>query len=110
MTQPITMPATTSDGVMGPSIVHDLAARDRLPGIHLPGSAYVGADFLVTAQTQHQVDVVGPAFGSYSRQHQTGRGYALLAFVLDWNAPQAHCTQGHTASTGSLETMSQAIP
>jgi transposase len=60
-------------------------------------SGYVDADFLVTAQTQHQVEVVGPAFGSYSRQHQTGQGYDLQAFVLDWEAQQARCPQGHTS-------------
>src|ERR671914_1711406 len=69
ITQIITTPATTPDCVMGPAIVHDLAARDLLPGTHLLDSGYVDADFLGTAQTQHQVDVVGPAFGSYSRQH-----------------------------------------
>jgi hypothetical protein len=68
ITQVLTTPATTPDCVMGPSIVHDLAARDLLPGTHLLDSGYVDADFLVTAQTQHQVEVVGPAFGSYSRQ------------------------------------------
>src|SRR5688572_9876510 len=71
ITQIITTPATTPDCVMGPTIVHDLAVRDLLPGTHLLDSGYVDADFLVTAQTQHQVDVVGPAFGSYSRQHHT---------------------------------------
>jgi transposase len=83
ITQIITTPATTPDCVMGPAIVHDLAARDLLPGTHLLDSGYVDADFLVAAQTQHQVDVVGPAFGSYSRQHHTGQGYDLQAFVLD---------------------------
>jgi transposase len=97
VTQIITTPATTPDCVMGPAIVHDLAARDLLPGTHLLDSGYVDADFLVTAQTQHQVDVVGPAFGSYSRQHQTGQGYALQAFAIDWAAQQAHCPQGHSS-------------
>jgi transposase len=82
---------------MGPTIVHDLAARDLLPGTHLLDSGYVDADLLVTAQTQHQIDVVGPAFGSYSRPHQTGQGYDLQAFVLDWEAQQAHCPQGHAS-------------
>jgi transposase len=95
MTQIITTPATTPDCVMGPAIIHDLAARDLLPGTHVLDSGYVDADFLVTAQTQHQIDVVGPAFGSYSRQHQTGQGYDLQAFVLDWDAQQARCPQGH---------------
>ena len=51
ITQVITTPATTPDCVMGPAIVHDLAARDLLPGTHLLDSGYVDADFLVTAQT-----------------------------------------------------------
>jgi transposase len=97
ITQIITTPATTPDCVMGPTIVHDLAARDLLPGTHVLDRGYVDADFLVTAQTQHQIDVVGPAFGSYSRQHRTGQGYALQAFVLDWDAQQAHCPQGQTS-------------
>jgi transposase len=97
ITQIITTPATTPDCVMGPTIVHDLAARDLLPGTHLLDSGYVDADLLVTAHTQHQIDVVGPAFGSYSRQHQTGQGYDLQAFVLDWDAQQAHSPQGHTS-------------
>jgi transposase len=90
-------PATTQDRVMGPAIQQDLAARDLLPGTHLLDSGYVDADFLVTAQTEHQVDVVGPAFGSYSRPHQTGQGYDLQAFVLDWDAQQARCPQGQTS-------------
>jgi len=60
-------------------------------------SGYVDADFLVTAQRQYQIEVVGPAFGSYSRQHQTGQGHDLQAFVLDWDAQQAHCPQGQTS-------------
>jgi hypothetical protein len=45
ITPVITMPATTPDGVMGPSMVHDLAARDLLPGTHVLDSGYVDADF-----------------------------------------------------------------
>ena len=97
ITQVITTPATTPDCVMGPTLVHDLAARDLLPGTHLLDSGYVDADFLVTAQRQHHIDVVGPAFGSYSRQHQTGQGYDSQAFVLDWDAQQARCPQGQTS-------------
>jgi transposase len=60
ITQIITTPATTPDGVMGPTIQQDLAQRDLLPGTHLLDSGYVDADLLVTAQTHHQIDVVGP--------------------------------------------------
>jgi len=96
ITQVLTTPSTTPDCTMGPPIVQDLAARDLLPGAHLFDSGYVDADFLVTAQ-QHQVDVVGPPFGSYSWQHKIAHGYDLQAFVLDWEAHQARCPQGHTS-------------
>jgi transposase len=94
ITQVMTTPSTTPDCTMGPPIVQDLAARDLLPGTHLFDSGYVDADFLVTAQ-QHQIDVVGPPFGSYSWQHKIEHGYDLQAFVLDWDTQQAHCPQGH---------------
>jgi transposase len=97
ITQVLTTPATTPDCTMGPAIAHDLAARDLLPGTHLLDSGYVDADFLVTAQRQHQIDVVGPPFGSYSWQHQIGQGYGLQAFGIDWEAQLACCPQGHTS-------------
>ncbi len=43
---------------------------------------------LVTARIQHQIDVVGPTFGSYSHQQLAGQGYDLSAFVIDWGGPQ----------------------
>jgi DDE family transposase len=98
MTQVLTTPSPTPDWTMGPPLVQDLAARDLLPGTYLFDSGYVDADFLVTAQ-QHQVDVVGPPFGSYSWQHKIAQGYDLQAFVLDWDAHQARCPQGHTSVT-----------
>jgi len=77
ITQVMTTLATTQDRVMGPAIQQDLADRDVLPGIHLLDSGYVDADLLVTAQTQHQIDVIGPPFGSYGRQRREGEGYDL---------------------------------
>jgi transposase len=97
ITQVLTTPATTPDGVMGPAIHHDLAQRDLLPSTHLLDGGYVDAELLVTAPAQHQVDVVGPAFGSYSRQRRAGQGYDLSAFVIDWAAEQARCPQGQTS-------------
>jgi transposase len=97
ITQVMTTPATTQDSVMGPAIHQDLADRDLLPGRHLLDSGYVDADLLVTAQTPHQIDVVGPPFGSYSRQRREGKGYDLQAFAIDWEAQQARCPQGHSS-------------
>jgi transposase len=97
ITQVLTTPATTPDCVMGPAIHHALAQRDLLPSMHLLDGGYVDADLLVTAQAQHQIEVVGPTFGSYSRQRREGQGYDLAAFVIDWEAKQARCPQGYTS-------------
>ena len=97
ITQVVTTPATMPDCVMGPSIQQDLANRDLLPGTHLLDGGYVDADLLVTAQTRHQIEVVGPAFGAYSRQRLAGQGYDLSAFVIEWGVKQARCPQGHTS-------------
>jgi transposase len=97
ITQVVTTPATTPDCVMGPVIQQGLAKRDLLPSTHLLDGGYVDAELLVTAQTKHQVDVVGPTFGSYSRQRMAGQGYDLSAFLLDWEAKQARCPQGQTS-------------
>jgi hypothetical protein len=72
-------------------------------------SGYDDADFLVTAQTQHLVDVVGPAFGSYSRQHQTDKAmiYRLLSWIGTRN--RRAVPRAIPVSTGGLGTMSQAI-
>ena len=95
ITQVSTTPATTSDFVMGPVIEDDLAARDLLPGAHLLDSGYVVADLLVSAPTQHQIDVVGPPLSSSSRQSREGHGYDVHAFVIHWETRQAQCPQGH---------------
>jgi transposase len=97
ITQVMTTLATTPDCVMGPAIQQDLAQRDVLPGTHLLDSGYVDAEFLASAQRLHQIDVIGPPFGSYSRQRRAGTGYALDAFILDWPAQQARCPEGHTS-------------
>ncbi|HSX82881.1 MAG TPA: transposase, partial [Candidatus Saccharimonadia bacterium] len=95
ITQVSTTLATTSDFVMAPVIQEDLAARDLVPGTHLVDSGYVVADVLVSAQTHHQIDVVGPPLSSSSRQSRDGQGYDLHTFVINWDAQEAQCPQGH---------------
>jgi len=95
ITQALTTLSTTPDCVMGPTIQEDLAQRDLLPGTHLVDTGYVDAELLVTAHSQHHIDVVGPPLASYSWQSQSGQGYGLEAFILDWDAEQARCPQGH---------------
>lgn len=97
ITSVITTAATIQDCDMGPTIQQDLAAHDVVPGTHLLDSGYVDSHLLVQAQAQHQIDVVRPPFGSYSRQYKAGQGYDLHAFVIDWDREQARCPQHHTS-------------
>jgi transposase len=97
ITQVLTTPAPTSDCMMGPTIQRALAQCNLLPGTHLLDGGYVDAEVLVTAQARHRIEVVGPTFGSYSRQRRAGQGYDLAPFIIDWEAEQAHCPQGKTS-------------
>ncbi len=97
ITHVLTTAATMQDSVMGPAIQQDLADRDLLPNTHLLDSGYVDSELLVSARRQHGVDMVGPPFGSYSRQRRAGQGYDVHAFVIDWEREQATCPQGQTS-------------
>ena len=65
--------------------------------MHLLDGGYVDTYLLVTVQAQHQVDVVGPAFGSYGHQRRAGQGDDLSALVINWEAQHARCHQGQTS-------------
>jgi transposase len=97
ITQVMTTPATTPARGMGPALQQALAARDLRPGTHVRDRGSVEAACLVTAQTPHQIDVVGPPFGASSRQWRAGPGDDLQAFVIAWAAQQARCPQGHAS-------------
>ena len=96
ITQVMTTPATTQDSVAGPAIQQDLADRDLLLG-YTYSTAAMDADLLVTAQTPHQIDVVGPPFGSYSRQSREGKGYTTCRPLSSIGRPSRRCPQGHSS-------------
>lgn len=94
ITQVLTTLSTTPDYVMGPPIQQELAGRDLLPGQHLLDAGYVDAELLVTAQSRHQIEVVGPLSANSGWQSRAATGYGLEAFELDWEAQKARCPQG----------------
>jgi len=94
ITQVLTTLSTTPDYVMGPPIQQELAGRDLLPGQHLLDAGYVDAELLVTAQSRHQIEVVGPLSANSGWQSRAATGYGLEAFELDWEAEKARCPQG----------------
>jgi transposase len=93
----MTTPATTPAGVRGPRMQDAWATRARLPGVPWRAGGYVEADRFVTAQATHQIDGVGPPFGSYRHHRRAGAGEDLGAFRIEWEAHHARCPHGHTS-------------
>ena len=85
--------------------------RDLLPGQQLFDAGYVDAELLVTAQRQHQIEVVGPLSANSGWQSRAATGYGLEAFEFDWEAETAlSVPRGLTVCGGRLGTMSPVIP
>ncbi len=53
------------------------------------------AALLVSGPSERHIDVGGPPLSSSSRQSRDNNGYDLHSFVMDWEAQQATCPQGH---------------
>jgi len=76
--------------------IHDaLAAKGLAPSEHLVDSAYVSADQLVAARTQHGIDLVGPGRRNLSWQSRSGGdAFTLADFRVDWDRKVARCPEG----------------
>ena len=98
-----TTDATVTDYEMTPVIHAHLAQRDLLPGEHLVDSGYMTADHLVTQSSEHGIDLVGPVADDLSWQAQASEGFASTAFVIDWQAKQARCPQGHLSQKWNVK-------
>jgi transposase len=101
ITHVLTTPATTAD-FDAPALIHtELAANALLPAEHLFDAGYVDAGLLVDSQRQHQVEVIGPVPADHCWQALTDGAYDVARFVIDWEAKQVTCPQGHTSQKWS---------
>jgi hypothetical protein len=77
------------------------SSKERLHGFPLHATRDCAALITILIggafQTQHQIDVRSPAFGSSSHQRLAGQDNDLRAFVSNWEAEQVPCPQGHTS-------------
>ena len=97
LTDVTTTVAPSSDSAVLQEIQDALAARHLTPSEHIVDSGYMSADHLLTSQTDHGIDLIGPVAGDLSWQAKAGEGFAAAQFVLDWEAHQATCPQGKTS-------------
>jgi transposase len=80
--------------------IHDaLAAKGLAPSEHLVDSAYVSAVHLVSARTQHGIDLVGPGRPNVSWQSRSGGdAFTLADFTVDWDREAIRCPEGKESS------------
>lgn len=93
-----TTPATTPDSEMTDTIHRHLSEKGLLPGEHFVDAGYVDADHLVTSETEHNVDLLGPAQTDSNWQAKAEQGFDLACFVIHWDTETVVCPQGKTNS------------
>lgn len=80
--------------------IHEaLAAKALLPQEHIVDAGYVDGDLLVSSQTKHSIEVVGPVRPNTSWQAKIPGGYDISQFTVDWDARTVTCPQGQTTTT-----------
>ncbi len=87
--------AHVPDVSMTEPIEQTLASRELLPQEHLLDAGYVDADMLVRSQRDQGIEIIGPVRPDSSWQAQSGHGYDLAHFTVDWEAHRVVCPQGH---------------
>lgn len=90
-----TTEATTPDSTQTPLIQQGLAQSNRLPAQHLVDEGYTEAEYLVSSQQQHQIELLGPVAINPSWQASAGKGFDVASFRIDWEQRCAYCPAGH---------------
>ncbi len=88
---------TIQDEQMTNPIHQALAAKDLLPKEHLLDRGYVNTNVLIDSQKQHGVEVVGPIKVDTTWQAQSGKGFDLSCFTIDWEQQQVTCPRGQVS-------------
>jgi transposase len=92
-----TTPAPVTDSDMTAPIHQALADKGLAPSTHLADAGYVDAELLVTSQTEHSIELLGPVRPDVSWQAKEGKGFDISAFVIDWKAGTVTCPMGQTS-------------
>ncbi|TDH57126.1 IS1182 family transposase [Dankookia rubra] len=98
----ITEVQTTSgpiaDGDVTTPIHQALRDKDLLPAQHFVDTGYINAGLLVETKRDFGIDLVGPARADFRWQSQAGKGFAMDAFSIDWDAQRVTCPMGRHSS------------
>ena len=97
-----TTPAPVTDSDLTAPIHQALVDKGLAPATHLADAGYVDADLLVTSQTQHGIELLGPVRPDVSWQAKAGQGFDVSAFAIDWEAKTVTCPNGQTSVDWTL--------
>jgi transposase len=89
--------STVQDEQVTDPIHQALAAKDLLPQEHLLDRGYVDTNNLINSQEQHGVDVIGPIKVDTTWQAQSGKGFDVSCFTIDWEQRQVTCPRGQVS-------------
>ena len=90
-----TTSAPVSDDARTALIHETLMHKDLLPAQHIVDTGYVDAKLLVESQQNYQIDLIGPTRANYRWQAREKTGFEASKFLIDWQAEQATCPEGH---------------
>ncbi|RPI86737.1 MAG: IS1182 family transposase, partial [Chloroflexi bacterium] len=89
--------ATLQDEQMTEPIHQALEDKDLLPKEHLLDRGYVNTQVLIDSQKQHGVEVIGPIKVDTTWQAQSGKGFDVSCFLIDWEQQQVTCPRGQVS-------------
>jgi len=92
-----TTPATTQDEQVTEAIHAALAAKNLLPKEHLLDRGYVDTEALSHSQSENGVEVIGPVRVDTTWQAQSGKGYDVSCFSIDWEHQTVTCPTGQVS-------------
>jgi transposase len=90
-------PASTPDNAMTATIHQHLDGKGLLPQEHLVDAGYTSAKDLVSSQTAHSVELLGPVQEPHTWQDKADQGFQTACFQIDWQAEHVICPQGKTS-------------
>jgi transposase len=92
-----TTPATTQDEQMTGPIHQALETKNLLPKEHFLDRGYINTKTLIESQEKHQVEVIGPIKVDTTWQAQSGKGFDVSSFTIDWEQQKVICPSGQVS-------------
>jgi transposase len=81
-----------------------LNAQGTLPGEHLLDTGYMGAELLVKAKEDYGITICGPVRKDVLWQANSGEGFGLSNFQINWDAHSVTCPRGRQSNYWSPRT------